>query len=321
MPQIKGIDISSYQGNISDLGSDIDFVVIKASEGTTYLNPNLAEQRDTARRDGKLVGYYHFADLSDAVAEAKHFVAAAGTLQPGEFLALDWEVGNYSDAIDQWAATFIQTVHGLTGVVPLLYSNEARIAAGTWPLTRATNAGLWEAAWGNTAPSATPWPFVAIWQNADNGSEQGVTGAVDTDIALMDRAHLALYGAGGSISAAPIVTPPAPQPAPAPAPAPTPQPQTYIVQSGDTLSAIAAKFGTTYQHLAAINGIADPNRIYAGQRLVVGGSPITRTYTVQKGDTLSGIAAKVGTTWEVLQHINRIANPNVIMPGQVLRLP
>lgn len=45
--------------------------------------------------------------------------------------------------------------------------------------------------------------------------------------------------------------------------------QVYVVQSGDTLSGIASKYGTTYQDLAAKNGIGNPNLIYPGMRLVV----------------------------------------------------
>ena len=43
----------------------------------------------------------------------------------------------------------------------------------------------------------------------------------------------------------------------------------YIVQRGDTLSGIAAKYGTTYQHLAQVNGISNPNLIYSGQKIVI----------------------------------------------------
>ncbi|HWE55020.1 MAG TPA: LysM peptidoglycan-binding domain-containing protein [Acidimicrobiales bacterium] len=109
---------------------------------------------------------------------------------------------------------------------------------------------------------------------------------------------------------------------------------TYRVVSGDTLSAIAARFGTTWQALAQRNHIANPNVIYPGQVLVIGsgsgGSTTTTTttrstsdgsYTVVSGDTLSSIAARFGTTYQVLAQINHIANPNIIQVGQVLRLP
>lgn len=104
-------------------------------------------------------------------------------------------------------------------------------------------------------------------------------------------------------------------------PAPQPGSQTYTVQRGDTLSGIAARYGTTWQNLAAINGIADANKIYAGQVIkVTGSAPAQPTYTVKKGDTLSGIAGNNGTTWQELQRINGISNPNLIHPGQVIKL-
>lgn len=103
---------------------------------------------------------------------------------------------------------------------------------------------------------------------------------------------------------------------------------TYTVKSGDTLSGIASKFGTTYQKIAADNGIADPNKIYPGQVLKINGSTnnanvtqsTIKTYTVKSGDTLSGIAAKYGTTYQELAKKNGISNPNVIYPGQVLKI-
>lgn len=104
---------------------------------------------------------------------------------------------------------------------------------------------------------------------------------------------------------------------------PAPAQQTYTVQSGDTLSGIAARYGTSWQHLADLNGLADPNLIYPGQVLTVDGSapaPAAQTYTVRPGDTLSGIAAAYGTSWQHLADINGIADPNVIYPGQVLTI-
>ena len=95
---------------------------------------------------------------------------------------------------------------------------------------------------------------------------------------------------------------------------------TYKVQSGDTLSGIAQKFGTTTKALQNLNGISNPNKIYAGQVLKVKGTTKakTSTYTVKPGDTLSGIASKYGTTTKALQNLNGIANPNLIYAGQKL---
>ncbi|HGV8437053.1 TPA: LysM peptidoglycan-binding domain-containing protein [Enterococcus faecium] len=95
--------------------------------------------------------------------------------------------------------------------------------------------------------------------------------------------------------------------------------QTHIVQYGETLSSIAAKYGTTYQALASLNGLSNPNMIYAGQVLKTNGTAnVTRTYTVRSGDNLSSIASKLGTTYQALAQRNGLSNPNLIYPGQVL---
>ena len=119
-------------------------------------------------------------------------------------------------------------------------------------------------------------------------------------------------------------------------PAPQPQVQeyaqpvqssdtTYIVQAGDTLSEIAQRFGTTYQHLAAINGISNPDIIHVGDRIVIDGivsaqSSDDEYYTIQPGDTLSGIASTYGTTWKWLAEVNGIDTPDLIHPGTTIRV-
>ena len=147
-----------------------------------------------------------------------------------------------------------------------------------------------------------------MWQYPSGGRVAGIGGNVDMNECYRD---LPKEIGGGS------TTPSTPKPTPAPAPAS----KTHTVQSGETLSGIAAKYGTTYQHLAQINGINNPDLIYAGQVLKIDGAAApAKTYTVQGGDTLSGIAARYGTTYQKLAQINGIINPDLIHPGQVIKL-
>lgn len=101
--------------------------------------------------------------------------------------------------------------------------------------------------------------------------------------------------------------------------------ETYKVKSGDTLSGIAQKFGTTTKTLQNLNGIKNADRINVGQVLKVKGTankatPKISTYTVKSGDTLSGIAQKHGTTTKALQSLNGIKNANLIYAGQKLKV-
>lgn len=106
----------------------------------------------------------------------------------------------------------------------------------------------------------------------------------------------------------------------------------YTVKSGDTLSAIAAKYGTTYQALASANSISNPNDIYVGQVIKVSATATAASsqaasstsssgsYTVKSGDTLYGIALANGLNWQTLAKQNGISDPNVIFVGQKLSL-
>lgn len=95
---------------------------------------------------------------------------------------------------------------------------------------------------------------------------------------------------------------------------------TYIVENGDTLSGIAEKFGVTVKELIVWNNISNPNVIYAGQVLKLYANNVGSSYTVQSGDTLSGIAEEYGVTVQELCDWNNISNPNLIYAGQILQI-
>lgn len=100
----------------------------------------------------------------------------------------------------------------------------------------------------------------------------------------------------------------------------------YIVQPGDTLARIARRFGTTVTAIVHANGIANPSRIFVGQRLFIpggyGGFPSgSIDYIVQTGDSLSTIARRFNTTVDAIALANGIANPNVVYVGRQLIVP
>lgn len=104
---------------------------------------------------------------------------------------------------------------------------------------------------------------------------------------------------------------------------------THVVRSGETLSEIAARNGTTVRSLVEANGLADPNLIVVGQTLKIpggsgggassgGGSATPQTYVVQPGDTLARIAIRFRTTVAAIAAANGITNPNLIVAGRQL---
>ena len=110
------------------------------------------------------------------------------------------------------------------------------------------------------------------------------------------------------------------------------QNRVHVVRRGESLSSIAARYGTTTQAIVRANGLPNPNYIYAGQRLVIpGGSSsaansgasqtsTSGSYTVRRGDTLSSIAVRHRTTVAAIMRANGLRS-SVIYAGQRLKIP
>lgn len=95
----------------------------------------------------------------------------------------------------------------------------------------------------------------------------------------------------------------------------------YTVRRGDTLSAIARRFGTSVAALAAANGIRNPDFIRTGQQLTIPNAAM-RSVSVVRGDTLSAIAARNGVSLAGLIAANpQIRNTNLIHPGDRIAIP
>lgn len=136
------------------------------------------------------------------------------------------------------------------------------------------------------------------------------------------------------VTAPASVTPPVVETVPVPR---APTAGVHVIQPGDTLQSVSlAHFGTTkrWPEIASLNGITNADRIREGQRLRLPGdatsrpepaAPVApRTYTVAKGDTLSGIAhTTLGSAkrWQEIQTLNNIDDPTEIAIGDVLNVP
>ncbi len=204
----------------------------------------------------------------------------------------------------------------LRGCADTITSDRVGVYAGYWVVKRCAENRTARWLWQTYAWSGGNWYPGNHLEQYRNGQE--LNGAVDFNRSKQDNyGQPSKFGgsvpAPASISLASTVSNPG---------------GTYTVVSGDTLSGIGSKTGTNWRDLAAINSLADPNKIFPGQvlRLSGGSAPIPapaggKSYNVVAGDTLSGIAQKFGTSWQTLQAINGLPDANKIFPGQVIKVP
>ena len=314
---LNGIDISSYQSGIDLTVVPCDFVIIKATQGTGYVNPDCDRAYQQAKRAGKLRGTYHYVGGSNAVAEADYYVNnIKGYLRDG-LLAIDWEAEqNSAWGNEAYLEQLVRRVIERTGIKPLIYSMASRYAQVA-AVAKKLDCGLWVAEYADMNPTgyqAHPWRegayACAIRQYTSTGRLNGWGGNLDLNIAYMTRDQWAKYvNPGGKPAAAPAPSKPAPAPA---------------KKSEDTIAAevIAGKWGNGQDRVNRLKQAGyNPATIQAKVNAKLGASkPAARTYTVRTGDNLSAIAAKYGTTYQALAAKNGIANPNLIYPGQVLKI-
>lgn len=320
---IFGIDISTYQRDMN-LGvaknEGVRFAIIRGMYGNKK-DTAFESNYQKAKAQGLGVGCYWWTRaVNEAQAREEAQILVDTCLKGKQFdypIYIDVEDGllqnlgkSKVDAIITSALTTLEK----NGYYAGFYMNQNwynNYCNGSSLAKRFTS---WIAKWSTSQPVCDMWQFGGETNYIRTNKIAGMT--CDQDYAYKDFPSIIKKGGFNGYGKNTPVTP-TPQPAPAPQPTTT----TYTVQKGDTLSGIASKYGTTYQELARINGISDPNKIYPGQVLKINGTapaPSTTTYIVKAGDTLSGIASKFGTTWQRLAQVNGIKDPNKIYPNQKL---
>ena len=316
---MRGIDISKWQSGIDISAVNADFVIVKATEGIGYVDKSCDGFFQKALSLGKKLGFYHFARPTannDPIREADFFYENCKGYFGKAIPILDWEAENKQNVA--YAKAWLDRVYQRSGVKPVIYMSESVANAYNWSSVANADYGLWVAKYrdnnqdynynmanAGSRPKVKWWKFYCMWQWTSTGRLNGYSGNLDCNVFYGDGTTWDKYaGKSGTAS----------KPAPAPAPAPARksneviaqevingawgngedrkkrltdagynytvvqaivnkkiaarnQSVYYVVKRGDTLSAIASKFGTTYQHLAQLNNIANPNKIYAGQKL------------------------------------------------------
>ena len=179
---LRGIDISSGQGDINLNPLPIDFVIVKATEGIGYVNPYCDTKVTQAKNLGLLWGFYHFAAGASAQQEAAYFINNCSNYFGEGIPVLDWE-GDQSVA---WVNEFVSTVYEQTGVWPWIYANPWRFNQGGVN----QNCGRWIASYPDVIhptldydPGEPPSTdgLVCCWQYASDGRVPGYDGDLDVN--------------------------------------------------------------------------------------------------------------------------------------------
>ena len=221
IPTLKGIDVSNWQSSLNLRKIDYDFVVIKATEGTSFVDPYCDSFYQTAKAMGKLRGFYHFARPSnDPVVEAQFFYKNTKNYFGEAIPVLDWEAEYKNNT--EWALTWLNEVQRLSGVKPMIYMSESVVNAYDWSKVVAGDYGLWVAKYrdsqpdynydmslAGTAPKVKWWSGYAMWQWTSVGRLNGYSGSLDCDIFYGDRNAWIAYATskpvnGGNTSASEI---------------------------------------------------------------------------------------------------------------------
>lgn len=318
------IDVSSWQTGINVTTSGAQIVVAKATEGIDYVNPDCDRVVQDALSAGQGVGVYHFAHTENSAAsEAQYFIDnTRGYIGKGIVPILDWEPSAPWNT--DWAFTWLRTVEAAWHTKPVVYMNQFTENAYDWSTVVAGNYGLWIAAYpldrtpiyGFNPPATQPtlyhWPFAVAWQYTSTGYVNGWNGALDLSVVYGDLNTWHAYA--GSEQATTNT------PAPAPAPHPSTSGTTcdtncVVIQSGQYVS----MFWPDWWNVTVPSG--NPSIVYPGDKICHNGGSNTatasRTYVVQSGDTLSGIAAWLGVSMYNITGYSS-GNMNLIYPGEVL---
>ncbi|WP_294466425.1 GH25 family lysozyme [uncultured Anaerofustis sp.] len=249
----KGIDVSVWQGDINfrEVKDDgIDYVYIRAGEGTTLVDSKFDRNYRDARREGMKLGFYHYVtarDTKEAKDQAHFFYSLIRDKRQDLRPAMDFEqlTGLSKKEANDIARVYMDTLEKLMKIKPAFYSN-AYDCESVWE-EDLTKYPLWVADYGVERPySIGHWKDWSGFQYSSRGSVRGIHGHTDMDrfkdeLLITDKEKEdAKCTKEGYLS--------------------------YTVKEGETLRDIAKKFDTTTRELIKLNHL---ELIHPGEKLII----------------------------------------------------
>lgn len=205
---MNGIDISRYQQGINLAAVPCDFVIVKASQGSSsYVYPTFKEQITQAESLGKLLGVYHYASTGGAIAEAEKFLKTVNKYIGKAILCFDWEKqdnANFNNP--EYALSWLRYVEQKTGIKPFIYMSKsvARQYKNIWD----PSFPFWCAQYKKKAPTVYvddpwtdvygfgPWTDCKILQYSSDGRLPGYPKDLDLDKAYISAEEWLNYAQG-----------------------------------------------------------------------------------------------------------------------------
>ena len=166
------VDVYSGSPRSYATQSGVDVIMVKATQGTSYINPYCDIDYQAAKKKGKLLGFYHYCGGGSPEAEAKYFYKNTKNYVGEAVPAVDWEAGqNSSWGNTNWVKRFVTEFHRLSGVWCLIYVQASAISQVA---NCSKLCGLWVAcypsmnwkSWNvpNMRVNTYPWSTYTVWQ-------------------------------------------------------------------------------------------------------------------------------------------------------------
>lgn len=204
---MNGIDISRWQKGINLAQVPCDFVIVKATQGISYISPEYSRQIKQAEQLGKYLGVYHYASSGGAIAEAEHFLSTVKDYIGKAILVLDWEGQDNANFLNPgYAKAWLEYVKQKTGITPFIYMSKSVCRQYAWDASYP----LWCAQYKNNNPTGyqeSPWtdskgfgswPGCQILQYSSKGQLPGYSGNLDLDKTYISGNEWFAYAQGKS---------------------------------------------------------------------------------------------------------------------------